>query len=138
AALLAPSFHGEKLILLLASAAGSGLFLPALVIFGLLVQNLLAISFPALTTRDANARGFEASGQRMVSLLVMVVVLAVTLIPAGLVVGVVVLVGSALLGPFTPLAAGGAAACSTLVEAWIAFALAGKAFERIDVTERSA
>jgi ABC-2 type transport system permease protein len=135
--LIARSIHGEKLVLFLASVVGSALFLPALVLFGLLVQNLLAISFPALTTHDTNARGFEASGQRMVSLLVMVLVLAVTLLPAALLVGLVVLVLGSLLGSLTPLVAGAAAAFSTFAEAWVALVLASKAFEKLDVTERS-
>ena len=67
----------------------------------------------------------------------MMVVLAVTLIPAGLLVALVAFVGSSVFGAVTPLVAGAGAAVITFAEAWIALFLTSKAFEQLDVTERT-
>ena len=132
----APSLHRTHLALLFSATAGAAVVLPAFLGFGLLVQNVLALSFPALTTGDASARGLEASGQRMVAIVVMIVVLAVTLLPAGLVSTVALVATQSTLGDASWVIAGFAGAAVIAAESVIALRVAARAFERLDVTER--
>jgi hypothetical protein len=134
----AASLRGRDVGTTVASMIGAALVLPALVAFGLLVQNLLAITFPALSgVRDTGARGLEASGQRVVALFVMLFVLAVTLVPAGIVAVFASALLAHVLGAATPIVACALASIVTFGEAWVALALATKAFEKLDPTERA-
>jgi hypothetical protein len=118
-------------------AGGLGVLplLPALSIGGVFVQNAAVVLFPAWLPADGErARGLEAIGQRLLTLVGALVVLMGGLIPAAIVAG---LVGFALYGwlgiwalPF----AGVTAAAGLAFEVALGLVALGRAFDRMDVS----
>ncbi|MCP3101428.1 ABC transporter permease [Myxococcus sp. K15C18031901] len=111
--------------------------LPAVSLAGLFVQNAAVVLFPAWVPADRGerARGIEALGQRLLTLVGSLVVTLVGLAPASLV-GLVV--GFPLwpsLDVWALPLAGAAAALVLVAEVGVGIALLGRAFEHLDVAE---
>ncbi|HYV43296.1 MAG TPA: putative ABC exporter domain-containing protein [Myxococcaceae bacterium] len=129
---LPESFDGRRAVLVL-----SGMVLgPVLSFAGLCVQNAGAIFFPAWTTGEARtARGFEATGQRLLTLVGTVLVLTVGLIPAALVGGLAAFAARFVIGPWGLLVGSVLAAAVLLAESLLVVRGLGGVFERIDLSE---
>ncbi len=131
-AVLAPpgAVEGQGRLSLLATAM---MALPAFTLCGLLVQNAAALLFPAwIATGTAPPRGIEAIGQRLLTLVGTMLVVALALVPAVIVGGLATLL---LRGPLGAAALPvGALAGSAVValEAGFAFFGLGRAFDRFD------
>jgi hypothetical protein len=111
--------------------------LPAISLTGLFVQNAAVVLFPAWVSADAGerARGLEAMGQRLLTLVGSLVVTLAGLVPAALVAMLVAVplwpVLEAWALPVAALAAAGVLAG----EVWLGVGALGRAFERLDVSE---
>ncbi|WP_223644967.1 putative ABC exporter domain-containing protein [Corallococcus sp. EGB] len=110
--------------------------LPALGLAGLFVQNAAVVLLPAWIPADAErARGVEALGQRLLTLVGTLVVTFLGLLPAAV---VALLVGYPLftvMGRWAVPLAGLAAAGALFAEVALGVAVLGRAFERLDVSE---
>ncbi|RKH27533.1 ABC transporter permease [Corallococcus sp. CA041A] len=110
--------------------------LPALGLAGLLVQNAAVVLLPAWIPADSErARGVEALGQRLLTLMGTLVVTFLGLLPAAV---VALLVGYPLftvMGRWAVPLAGLAAAGALFAEVALGVAVLGRAFERLDVSE---
>ncbi|NOK12221.1 putative ABC exporter domain-containing protein [Corallococcus exercitus] len=110
--------------------------LPALGLAGLFVQNAAVVLLPAWIPADAErARGVEALGQRLLTLVGTLVVTFLGLLPAGV---VALLVGYPLftvMGRWAVPLAGLVAAGALFAEVALGVAVLGRAFERLDVSE---
>jgi len=118
-------------------ALGGMLFGPALSMAGLCVQNAGAVFFPRWVTAEARleGRGFEATGQRLLTLVGTLLVLVVALVPAGGVGAVTALAGWTVIGPWALVPGAALGAGVLVVECLLAVRVLGHAFERIDLTE---
>jgi hypothetical protein len=121
----------------LAAIAGVAIFVPPLIACGLLLQNILALTFPSIVAERKGdpARGFEASGRRMVMLLATLAILALVLLPAGTAAAISALTLHALVGPLLPIFMGAAGGVVAAIEAYVALWFASRAFDRFDVAE---
>ncbi|RKI18586.1 ABC transporter permease [Corallococcus sp. AB030] len=110
--------------------------LPALGLAGLFVQNAAVVLLPAWIPADSErARGVEALGQRLLTLVGTLVVTFLGLLPAAV---VALLVGYPLftvMGRWAVPLAGLAAAGALFAEVALGVAVLGRAFERLDVSE---
>ncbi|RKG66898.1 ABC transporter permease, partial [Corallococcus exercitus] len=110
--------------------------LPALGLAGLFVQNAAVVLLPAWIPADAErARGVEALGQRLLTLVGTLVVTFLGLLPAAV---VALLVGYPLftvMGRWAVPLAGLVAAGALFAEVALGVAVLGRAFERLDVSE---
>ncbi|RKG50711.1 ABC transporter permease [Corallococcus sp. AB011P] len=110
--------------------------LPALGLAGLFVQNAAVVLLPAWIPADSErARGVEALGQRLLTLVGTLVVTFLGLLPATV---VALLVGYPLftvMGRWAVPLAGLAAAGALFAEVALGVAVLGRAFERLDVSE---
>ena len=119
------------------SAAGCVLALPALTACVLVLRNLGALWLPSWAGASAQSiRGIEAFGQRLLVLFGTLVVLAIVLIPAGIVAAGLGFVLWPWLGAGALPVAGAAAAGVAFAEAYAGVIVAGLAFERFDVAAR--
>jgi hypothetical protein len=116
---------------------GVAIFLPPLVACGLLLQNVLALLLPSIVAdrKDDPARGFEASGRRIVMLLATLAILGLVLLPAGAAAALSAAALGGIVGPLLPIFMGAAGAVVATAEAYVAMRFASKAFERFDVSE---
>ena len=111
--------------------------LPAISLTGLFVQNAAVVLFPAWVSADAGerARGLEAMGQRLLTLVGSLVVTLAGLVPSALVAMLVAVplwpVLEAWALPVAALAAAGVLAGAV----WLGVGALGHAFERLDVSE---
>lgn len=125
--------EGFPIALRIAIALCAALIAPFFTLAGLLVQNAAVLLFPSwVATGPEPPRGFEATGQRLLTFVGGLLVWIVAVLPAGAV-GAVVLLGVWLLmGPAgSPIAALAVAAVLAL-EAYFAVRLLGRVFERWD------
>lgn len=110
--------------------------LPALGLAGLFVQNAAVVLLPAWIPADSErARGVEALGQRLLTLVGTLVVTFLGLLPAAV---VALLVGYPLftvMGRWAAPLAGLVVAGALFAEVALGVALLGRAFERLDVSE---
>ncbi|RKH16254.1 ABC transporter permease [Corallococcus praedator] len=110
--------------------------LPALGLAGLFVQNAAVVLLPAWIPADSErARGVEALGQRLLTLVGTLVVTFLGLLPAAV---VALLVGYPLftvMGRWAVPLAGLVAAGALFAEVALGVAVLGRAFERLDVSE---
>ncbi|NNB96924.1 ABC transporter permease [Corallococcus exiguus] len=110
--------------------------LPALGLAGLFVQNAAVVLLPAWIPADSErARGVEALGQRLLTLVGTLVVTFLGLLPAAV---IALLVGYPLftvMGRWAVPLAGLAAAGALFAEVALGVAVLGRAFERLDVSE---
>jgi hypothetical protein len=116
-----------------AGLLSAALVLPAVTSIQLGLQNALVLLFPAwVALANSRARGFEASGQRMLTMLGTAIVLAVCLLPAAVSGGVAAWL---LTGPIgaAALVVGAAVAAGWLyVEVWWATRYLGGLLDRLD------
>lgn len=123
----------------LAVAAAAMAFGPALSFAGLCVQNAGAIFFPAWVTNEGRleGRGFEATGQRLLTLVGTLLVLLLALLPSSLVGAAAGALVSWLTGGWALAAVAGAVVASgaLVAESLLAVWLLGTVFERIDLTQ---
>lgn len=109
---------------------------PVLSFAGLCVQNAGAIFFPAWTTGEARtARGFEATGQRLLTLVGTVLVLTVGLLPALLLGGLAGFAAQYLIGPWGMFVGAVLGAAVLLAESLLVVRGLGGVFERVDLSE---
>jgi hypothetical protein len=114
--------------------AGAGIVvLPALSMASIVLQNALVLLFPAwVSLGNTRARGFEASGQRILTLFGTVFVLGVVALPAAAIGGLVAWALAAPLGPAS-LVGGAVVTGGTMVgEVMIACRLLGRMLDRLD------
>ena len=129
-----PSIIVERAMTLAIAAA---LLAPALIVAQLVIQNGLAILFPAwVTIGSARARGIDAMGQRLLMMAGVVVAVVAALVPAA----VVGAAAAFLLHRLDPQARSGLILLPTLIvsggvigECWLAVEWLGRVFERTDV-----
>jgi ABC-2 type transport system permease protein len=113
---------------------GLALFLPSLVAVVLVVQNAAVLALPAWFPPGARrARGFEATGTRLIGFFGTLLILAFALLPAVLVGGAVGLVGWPWLEAWACVPAGLVAALPLWAEAAAAVPLLGRLFASFDV-----
>jgi ABC-2 type transport system permease protein len=119
----------------LAIALSAALVCPALTMVGMVVQNAAALLFPDwMAAFRERRRGFDAIGQRLLTLAGSVIVLAVGALPAAIVSGGLLwLLWSPLEWAAAPIAAA-VATGALLIEVGIGAALLGKLFEAHDVS----
>jgi ABC-2 type transport system permease protein len=107
--------------------------LPAFTLAALVVQNAAALMFPAwVQTGTAPARGIEAIGQRLLTMLGTLLAVSLALVPAAVVAGVL---GTLLYGPLDSAALPVAALGGALVvaaEAGVSILGLGRLFDRFD------
>ena len=97
------------------------------------LQNALVVLFPAwVQLGNSRARGFEASGQRILTLFGTLFTLAVVALPAVASGGLLAWVLSAGLGPWCLVPGGVVAAGWMALEAVVACRLLGRALDRLD------
>jgi hypothetical protein len=118
-------------------AGGLGLIplLPAVGIGGLFVQNAAVVLFPAWLPADGErARGIEALGQRLLTLVGALVVVMGGLIPAAFVAALVGFALYGLLGVWALPFAGLTAATGLVIEVALGVVALGRVFDRMDVS----
>jgi len=107
--------------------------LPAFTLVAVALQNALVVLFPAwVQLGNSRARGFEASGQRILTLLSGMVTLAVVALPAVATGGLLAWLLAKPLGPLCLLPGGIVTAAWMALEVWIACRLLGKVLDRLD------
>ncbi|MGH7724173.1 MAG: putative ABC exporter domain-containing protein [Candidatus Eiseniibacteriota bacterium] len=118
---------------MVAIAVGAMFVLPALTLASVALQNALVLMFPAwVSLGNSRARGFEASGQRILSLFGTLIVNAFITLPAVICGAVLTYVLLGFLGP-TALVLGSIVAAAWIVgEVWFGCRILGKIFDRID------
>jgi hypothetical protein len=129
----APGPWGKELWI----AGGLGLvpLLPALSMGGVFVHNASVVLFPSWLPADGErARGLEALGQRLLTLVGVLVVLVGGLIPAAIVASLVGFALSEWLGVWALPIAGLTAAVGLFAEVAVGVVALGRAFDRMDVS----
>ncbi|MCP3057196.1 ABC transporter permease [Myxococcus sp. K38C18041901] len=111
--------------------------LPSVALAGLFVQNGAVVLFPAWVPADrmGSARGIEALGQRLLTLVGSLVVSLLGLVPAALVGSLVAFVAWSSLDLWALPLAGLSAAAVLLTEVGLGVLWLGRAFEHLDVSE---
>lgn len=120
-----------------ALAVSAMIFGPALSFAGLCVQNAGAIFFPAWVTMEGrlDGRGFEATGQRLLTLVGTLLMLVLAVVPAALAGGTVALVAWGAIEHWAAVAGSLFGAAVLIAECLLAVHLLGRAFEQIDLAE---
>jgi ABC-2 type transport system permease protein len=128
--------HGEFLGLRIVALLAVVLALPAITLCGLVVRNGAVLVFPGwMASADKNERGIEVLGQRLFAMFATLVVLALALVPAGLVGGLVGVVLDYLVGPIGFAVGGVVGAGVVYLIAFLAMMPLARAFERFDVAQ---
>ncbi len=121
--------------LYVAGALGLLPLMPALAIGGVFVQNAAVVLFPSWLPADGErARGIEALGQRLLTLVGAMVVLMGGLLPAAIVASLVGFALYGFLGVWALPFAGFTAAAGLAVELVLGVMALGRAFDRMDVS----
>jgi hypothetical protein len=106
---------------------------PGIVLVQLLVQNALAVTFPAWVAVGPPRGGIDVMGQRMLLMTASFLGLALTLLPAALVGGVVLFIVQVMTGRLLIVLPGLLAAIVLLGEAFLGSELLGAVLDRTDV-----
>jgi hypothetical protein len=118
-------------------AVAAGLLAPALILAQLVVQNGLAIVFPAWVTVGASrARGIDAMGQRLLMMAGVVLAIVLALLPGAALAGAAAyaLVSVAPKAHAVLIIVPSFVVTATvLAECWVAIELLGRVFDRTDV-----
>jgi ABC-2 type transport system permease protein len=135
AAVLLPA--AGEVSLTMSGRAGYGLaaavMLPLISAIGVIVQNAVALLMPGwVELGKRHARGVEAMGQRLISMVGTALVLILASIPVGFVFAAAYFSGYWLLGPAVVPVAIAIAAAGLALESAIAVALLGRVFDRFD------
>jgi hypothetical protein len=107
---------------------------PGLILVQLLIQNALAVTFPAWVAIGPTRRGVDVMGQRMLVVFGSLLVVVLAVLPAALVGGVVLLALRWLTGEWRIALPGLVAAMVLLGEAFAGSELVGLIVERTDVS----
>ena len=141
---LCPANIGDTpapLVLRLAAVLSAALVLPCVDFIALLLPNAAALIFPAWVQLGKDTpRGFETMGQQLILMFGQIIVLMLTLLPAGLAAVAAYLTAWWLFGKVMAVAVVSgalAAALALAAEAALGVLLLGKAFERFDWSEGS-
>jgi hypothetical protein len=112
---------------------------PMLNLVTLVIPNAAVLLFPGwFQIGPEGPQGIEAMGQRLIFALGQLVVLAVALIPAGVLAGVIIFLGGWLGGAVIAVPVAAVAAAFVLAaEAGLGMMLLGKLFERFDLSSES-
>lgn len=117
----------------LAGFAAAAIALPAITLAQLVLQNALVLMFPAwVALGNSRARGFEASGQRMLTLFGSMIVLGVCTLPAVAAGGILAWILSGALGALALAAGAGLAAAVIYGEVAVATVFLGRMLDRLD------
>ncbi len=128
--------HGEMLTLRIVTLIAILLALPAITLCGLVVRNAAVLVFPGwMASGEKHERGIEVLGQRLFAMAATLVVLTVTLIPAGIVGGGIGFALDYLIGPVGFAVGGVFGAGVVYAIAFLAMAPLARAFERFDVAQ---
>jgi hypothetical protein len=129
----APSVQGISVGWLFAAGGAACLVLPGLTLVAVAIQNALVIFFPAwVALGTSRARGFEASGQRILTLFGTLFALGVTALPAAASGGVASWLLSPHVGPACLIPGAVIAAAWMIAEVMFACRLLGRMFDRLD------
>ncbi len=116
-----------------AALLGAALLLPALTGIQLTLQNGLVLLFPAwVSLAHSRARGFEASGQRMLTLFGSVIVLALCALPAAVSGAVAMWLLAGPMGAPAIVIGAAIAAGWLVIEVWWATQFLGRLLDRLD------
>ncbi|MCX6552714.1 MAG: hypothetical protein NTY02_17210 [Acidobacteria bacterium] len=108
---------------------------PALILSQTVVQNALAVLFPAwVVSAGSRARGIDAMGQRLLMLAGNLLALALSVLPAAVVAGVVAFGVYTVTGAVPILVPAVILAAVVAAECWVATELLGRVLDRTDVT----
>jgi hypothetical protein len=134
AAVLAPATLGADVTASRWSWLLAALFVaPGLVAAQLLIQNGLAVAFPAWVRLGHRPGGVDAVGQQMLVVIVVVVALFAALLPAALVAGIGAGIFYLLTGTVSVILPGALAGTALLVEAFAGSELIGAVLDRSDI-----
>ena len=124
---------GVEVSWLFAGAGAALVALPAVALVAVGLQNALVILFPAwVALGNSRARGFEASGQRILSMFGTVFALGVVGLPAALSFGALVWLLAPQVGPESLVIGAVVASAWMVAEVWLACRLLGKVVDRLD------
>jgi hypothetical protein len=125
----------ELMLNRLSYAAAAALLAPALVFSQTVVQNGIAVIFPAwVAIGTTRARGIDAMGQRVLMLAGNLLALALSLVPGLVIGGVVAIAVYALTGVILIVLPALLISVTVLVECWVATELLGRVLDRTDVS----
>jgi hypothetical protein len=121
----------------IAFTAAAGMVLPFIDLLAVLIPNAAVLYFPAWFQLGKEApRGFETTGQQLILMFGQILVLVLTLLPAGLAFAVLFFIVSRLVTVPAGVLLGGIAAAAILAaEAGLGIKLLGGSFERFDLSE---
>jgi ABC-2 type transport system permease protein len=129
----APVVSGMSVGWLFAAGAAACLVLPGLTLVAVALQNALVVVFPAwVALGTSRARGFEASGQRILTLFGTLFALGLVALPAAASGGVASWLLSPHLGPACLIPGAVIAAAWMIAEVMFACRLLGGVFDRLD------
>jgi hypothetical protein len=131
--------HPVLLLTRLGVAVSAALVLPFIDLIAMLIPNASVLFFPAwFQLGKEGPRGFETTGQQLILMFGQVLVLVVSLLPAGMAFAVLFFAASYFLGYPTGVFLGGIAAAIVLAaEAALSIKLLGEVFERFDLSEEN-
>jgi hypothetical protein len=116
-----------------AGLLAAGLLLPAVTGIQITLQNALVLLFPAwVALANSRARGFEASGQRMLTMFGTAIVLTICTLPAAISGGVATWLLAGLIGAPAMIIGAVIAAAWLVVEVWWATRFLGGLLDRLD------
>jgi ABC-2 type transport system permease protein len=134
-------FHTHPIwfVMRLAAAAAAAVVLPFVDVIAMLIPNASVLFFPAwFQLGKEGPRGFETTGQQIILVFGQMLVLIVSLLPAGIAFAALFFGSSFFLGNSMGLFLGGIAAAVVLAgEAALGIKLLGGVFERLDLSEEN-
>ncbi len=131
--------HEVLLVTRLGLAASAAVVLPFVDLIAMLIPNASVLFFPAwFQLGKEGPRGFETTGQQLILMFGQMLVLVVSLVPAGVAFAALFFGASFFLGHSMGLFLGGIAAAIVLAgEAALGIKLLGGVFERLDLSEEN-
>lgn len=118
---------------LMAIGTAAMFVLPALTLASVALQNALVLIFPAwVSLGTSRARGFEASGQRILTLFGTLIVNGVVALPAAISGAAVTFLLAGVMGSASLVLGGVVTAAWIVVEVWFGCRLLGRLFDRLD------
>ena len=116
-------------------ATGAMVIAPSLILAQLVLQNGIAVVFPAwVAVGTSRARGIDAIGQRLLMMAGIILTLVVALLPAVMTAGVLGLAIYMATHTIPVVAPAIVVAAVVIAECWVATELLGRVFERTDVS----
>jgi len=116
-------------------ATAAAILAPAIIVSQIVIQNALAVLFPAwVTVGAARSRGIDAMGQRLLMLAGILLTLGASLLPGALIAGVVAVVVYWATGVTLIILPAIILALVVVGECWLAIEGLGRVLERTDVS----